>query len=189
MRIVRRADHRVVPWKNGRGSTAEIAIWPPGASVASGFDWRVSMAAVTEDGPFSAFPGIDRTLVLLGAGSPELRDPGLDLVGPDGTISLRERYAVARFDGGAPISGRLHGGPVRDLNVMVRRDAFAHDADVVRISGVRSFGPGAPLLIVALDGLVRVDGEALAEGELAIAERLTVEGEGTALVVRLTPRT
>jgi environmental stress-induced protein Ves len=181
VRIVRRADHRVVPWKNGRGSTTEIAIWPPGSTVAGGFDWRVSMAAVTEDGPFSAFPGIDRTLVLLDEG-------GLDLVGLDGTISLRERYAIARFDGGAPISGRLRGGPVRDLNVMVRRDAFAHDADVVRLSGVRSVGPGAPLLVITLDESVRVDGEALAEGELAIGERLTIEGDGTVLVAKLTPR-
>ena len=51
-----------MPWKNGGGETAEIAVSPPGAALDD-FDWRLSMARVETDGPFSAFPGIDRTLV------------------------------------------------------------------------------------------------------------------------------
>ena len=51
------------PWKNGGGSTTEIAIAPPGAGLDD-FDWRISLATISEDGPFSVFPGIDRTLIL-----------------------------------------------------------------------------------------------------------------------------
>src|SRR5258708_2763617 len=52
------ADARRVPWKNGRGVTDELALWPPGASFERGdFDWRIACAGVDAAGPFSAFPG------------------------------------------------------------------------------------------------------------------------------------
>lgn len=54
--------------KNGGGITTEIIVHPANASMAD-FDWRMSMADVAQDGPFSIFPGIDRTLCILeGAG-------------------------------------------------------------------------------------------------------------------------
>ena len=62
--VLRAGDRKAVPWKNGGGVTREIAAWPPG----SGFDdfaWRVSMAEVREDGPFSNFAGVDRILTVL----------------------------------------------------------------------------------------------------------------------------
>jgi environmental stress-induced protein Ves len=64
MRILRAGDHRRMPWKNGKGETVEIAVFPESASVDT-FDWRISMAPVVSDGPFSIFPGIDRTLSIL----------------------------------------------------------------------------------------------------------------------------
>ena len=68
MQILRAANYKVMPWKNGLGSTTEIAIFPANAKLDD-FDWRVSMAQVTSDGPFSSFPGIDRTLLVIdGAG-------------------------------------------------------------------------------------------------------------------------
>ncbi len=44
-----------MPWKNGGGETAEIAVFPPSADLSE-FGWRISMATVSSDGPFSAFP-------------------------------------------------------------------------------------------------------------------------------------
>ena len=64
MRVFRSADHAFSPWKNGGGTTAEIAIGPPGATLDA-FDWRISMARVASDGPFSSFPGVDRTLSII----------------------------------------------------------------------------------------------------------------------------
>lgn len=68
VRILRAADLTPTPWKNGGGLTREIATGPEGAG-AGAFDWRVSLADVTADGPFSAFPGVDRILTVVeGAG-------------------------------------------------------------------------------------------------------------------------
>ena len=64
MRILRASGHKRMPWKNGKGETIEIAVFPEGASVDT-FDWRISMAPVASNGPFSVFPGIDRTLSIL----------------------------------------------------------------------------------------------------------------------------
>jgi len=55
VRIIRANDCKTTPWKNGGGSTTEIAIGPTGASLEA-FDWRVSMARVAFDGPFSDSP-------------------------------------------------------------------------------------------------------------------------------------
>ncbi|WP_442165592.1 HutD family protein, partial [Rhizobium leguminosarum] len=46
---MRAGDHKRMPWKNGKGETVEIAVFPPGASI-NDFDWSISMATVAEDG-------------------------------------------------------------------------------------------------------------------------------------------
>src|SRR4029453_7140835 len=64
VRLLTPNDYRSRPWKNGAGRTTEIAVHPAGAGLDA-FAWRVSIASVERNGPFSAFPGIDRTIVLL----------------------------------------------------------------------------------------------------------------------------
>ena len=63
-RTIRHGDCPVMPWKNGQGSTTELAIEPPGAAL-DGFDWRISIAELRGSGPFSTFPGYDRIIVQL----------------------------------------------------------------------------------------------------------------------------
>ena len=47
-------------------STTEIAIYPEGAGLSgAGFIWRVSIAEVAVDGPFSRFPGYDRHIMTI----------------------------------------------------------------------------------------------------------------------------
>ena len=53
-----------MPWKNGLGVTTEILIEPSDATIGN-FDWRLSMARIDADGPFSSFPNIDRLLLVL----------------------------------------------------------------------------------------------------------------------------
>ena len=68
MQVVRAASYRRMPWKNGGGETIEMLASPAGVSLET-FDWRISMASVVADGPFSSFAGIDRTLGIIdGAG-------------------------------------------------------------------------------------------------------------------------
>ncbi len=58
------SSYRRMPWKNGGGETVEIAIAPEGAALSE-FDWRISVATVATNGPFSIFPGFDKTLSIL----------------------------------------------------------------------------------------------------------------------------
>jgi environmental stress-induced protein Ves len=63
LRLLDPASARRVPWKNGRGSTLELA---SDASAPSGdWTWRLSLADVPERAPFSLFPGVDRLLACL----------------------------------------------------------------------------------------------------------------------------
>ena len=108
-------QHRRMPWKNGKGSTIEIAIDPPGAGLDD-FNWRISMAGVTEDGAFSTFPGVDRILVLLSG-------DGLGLqIGDSDELLLTLDSAPYTFSGNMATRARLLGRPVTDLNVMIRRN-------------------------------------------------------------------
>ena len=55
-----------MPWRNGLGTTTEIAAEP---SADGRFHWRLSIADVAQSGPFSSFEGYDRTIaVVAGAG-------------------------------------------------------------------------------------------------------------------------
>jgi hypothetical protein len=108
-----------MPWKNGGGSTTEIAAGPPGASLDS-FDWRISMARVAADGPFSHFAGIDRTLAVVAGDGVVLQVEGrapVTLVAGSEPVSL---------PGDTPTSARLIGGEITDLNIMTRRGRFGH---------------------------------------------------------------
>ena len=126
-RVLSPADYRRMPWKNGGGHTSEIAVHPEGAGTAA-FVWRVSVADVTKDGPFSRYPGVDRTLVLL-AGN------GVRLEGAGDPLDLRMAYEPVKFTGEAEVDCVLTDGPVRDFNLMVRRDAATGEVIVVRESG------------------------------------------------------
>lgn len=146
-RILKAADHRRMPWKNGGGETVEVIVRPEGASL-SDFGWRVSMATVASDGPFSVFPGIDRTLAVLSGDGMELSIEGL------GERLLTPQSAPLAFPADAPTSARLTGGPITDLNVMTRRGAFRHTLvrHVVEDSKALAASPGERLLL-ALDPL------------------------------------
>ena len=126
-RVLSPADYRRMPWKNGGGHTHEIAVHPEGAGTAA-FDWRVSVADVAQDGPFSRFPGVERTLVLL-AGN------GVRLEGAGDPLDLRTPYEPITFSGDAELACVLTDGPIRDFNLMVRRDVAKGEIIVVREGG------------------------------------------------------
>jgi len=121
------ADYRRMPWKNGGGHTTEIATFPAGSDFAS-FVWRVSIAEVVQDGPFSTLAAVDRTLVLL-AGD------GMRLTGEGAPIELRAAFEPIEFSGDAPLHCSLLAGPVRDFNLMVRRGKARGNIVVCRGGG------------------------------------------------------
>jgi environmental stress-induced protein Ves len=143
-RLLTPADYRRMPWKNGGGHTTEIAAEPSGAGMAS-FVWRVSVADIAQDGPFSAFPGIDRTLVLLSG-------HGMRLATAGDTMDLHTPYEPVAFAGEAPIECALTRGPTRDFNLMVRRDAASGNVVVVRDSG-EALAPARAYVCYAAEGV------------------------------------
>jgi environmental stress-induced protein Ves len=123
MRILRAAEYRSMPWKNGGGVTTEIAVSPTGAGLDD-FDWRVSMARVEGGGPFSQFAGIDRTLAVL-----EGEGIVLDIAGRSPTTVTRASDPLS-FPADVPTAAALIGGPITDLNVMTRRSRMTHSVEL-----------------------------------------------------------
>jgi environmental stress-induced protein Ves len=119
MRIIRPSEYRRMPWKNGGGETVEIAVEPAGASLYA-FDWRVSMAHVAVSGPFSRFPGVDRTLAVLEGSGIRLSVAGRE------AVPLRRDTPPFGFSGDDPAEAELMGGAIEDLNVMTRRAGHRH---------------------------------------------------------------
>lgn len=126
-RLLAPADYKLMPWKNGRGATTELAIHPAHADLADRpFAWRLSMADVVEDGDFSLFPGYDRTLVVA-------RGEGMELSfdGASAPQRLAGPGSVCMFSGDWLTRGRLLDGPVRDFNVMSARERMHHECEVI----------------------------------------------------------
>jgi len=154
MRLLKAASYPVMPWKNGGGETWEIAASPPGASLDD-FAWRVSMARVDRDGPFSMFVGIDRTLTIISGAMmllPERRE----------AVALDATAPPYGFDGGEPIGAIVTQGPVIDLNVMTRRTCYRHHVCRETGSGGRASIVAADvMLVVALGDGLRAGGTPL----------------------------
>lgn len=174
-RLLRAAGHKVMPWKNGAGSTTEVAIFPPGAAIDA-FEWRVSMAGVVEDGPFSAFPGIDRTLAVL-----EGEGLRLEVEGQASQTVLRGGEP-AIFPGDVPTRATLLGGPVVDLNVMTRRGRTAHRLSHHQLSERTTLVPERGLmLLLALTPGLSADGETLGRLDALVSDApVLVDGPGAA---------
>lgn len=160
MKIARRAGHKRMAWKNGQGLTEEVAAFPAGSDTDS-FDWRLSIAHVGADGPFSVFAGIDRTIALLdGAGL------ALDL--PEGkAVELKPGGSPFSFSGDWEISSRNLGGPTVDLNIMTRRGRCAHEMRRLTLAPAETFppsgtAPGFGWVVFNSPANIEADGQELA---------------------------
>jgi len=194
-RRIRLADIVATPWKNGGGVTREIATGGlPGATdPAQEWGWRVSLAEVSADGPFSIFPETDRIIAVIDG-------RGMDLLRPDGTILALEPFQPMRFAGEAPFEGRLRDSPVRDLNVMARRGLFAAEMEIREgtCSATVKSGSYDNLLVHNLAGRCELRGTDGAAHDLEPGETLVHEGRGSfeleigngsrAAVIRVRPR-
>lgn len=149
MEIIRFADIRPEPWRNGGGVTRELASHPKAASAQDGaWDWRVSIADVSKAGEFSAFPGMERVITII--------DGELLLLSVDGSEHPLEKYRPFRFSGDAPSSATLPTGDIRDLNVIAREGAFKGYTSIVEISKKRAHPVFEGQLAVLLEGKATV---------------------------------
>ncbi|WP_284987584.1 HutD family protein [Arthrobacter sp. fls2-241-R2A-172] len=158
MEIIRFADIRPEPWRNGGGVTRELASHPKAASAQDGaWDWRVSIADVAKAGEFSNFPGMERVITII--------DGELLLLTVDGAEHPLEKYRPFRFSGEAASAATLPTGDIRDLNVIARTGAFKGYTSIVEISKKRAHPVFEGQLAVLLEGKATVAPGAAAEAE------------------------
>lgn len=122
--IIPQSDYLRMPWKNGLGETLEIAVHREHDEV----QYRVSQAAVVENGVFSDFSGLHRTLVLL-------QGKGMLLTHQNGdktySHDLQQPLAIANFAGGDVTHASLSEGKIEDLNIMVREGKVTSAVEAV----------------------------------------------------------
>ncbi|WP_145566042.1 HutD family protein, partial [Yersinia massiliensis] len=109
-------------WRNGGGETREIACWPVGGD---DFAWRASIATIEQDGPFSVFANIDRSITLLSGDGVILSSPDWE----DHTLS--QPLQPFAFPGDIPIHAQLLGGSSQDFNIMTRRGCWQSSVTVI----------------------------------------------------------
>ncbi|HZW51129.1 MAG TPA: HutD family protein [Rudaea sp.] len=178
-----------MPWKNGGGWTTQLAAFPEsGTNAVAPFDWRVSIAEIESDGAFSAFPGYDRHIALLEGIGMELRFENAE------TQRLDQRLRFVPFAGEAPVYGKLVSGPVRDFNVMTRRDSCRAEILHRPLVGPMVFFPDATWFVYLAGGTASVKGpgasaiietgEAIVMLPDATGERAVLDGGGEVVLVR-----
>lgn len=187
MRVLRAKDYRRMPWKNGGGETLEIAVEPPQAALDT-FDWRISMARVERDGPFSQFPGVDRTLTVVSGQGCEIH---VDQSPPSELTPISDPFA---FSGDAATHATLIRGAVTDLNVMTRRATHRHVVQRLRFVGSRELKATAALTaLFVVDGRLQVvsvdDGANLHAFDVLLLNRKDwpgdLRGSGPVEIVRI----
>lgn len=141
MTLIRLQDCPPSPWKNGGGSTRQLLVSPAGAGLDD-FDYRVSLASVASDGPFSRFDGVDRQLLILQGAGLELKLDGRD------SLRLTPGDAPLAFAGETPAQSRLLDGPLTDFNVMTRRGRYQSRLDHLTVDGELELRSDAELTLL-----------------------------------------
>lgn len=147
--ILRESSYVTVPWKNGGGVTREILRSPPESAA---FDWRLSLATIDSPGPFSAFEGYHRTLVLV-------RGAGVELTfAQHGRSKLNSVGQTVSFDGGWQTSCTLLDGPSTDLNLMVSQQRAQSASRVVQLTAAETIQTAdwSQILVCCISGQIRL---------------------------------
>ena len=175
------------PWKNGLGTTYDIALLPSGADHTS-FDLRFALSPIVEDNEFSAFPGIERVITPI-----EGEALGLEF---DDTQTQLSLYQPLRFDSALTPMGRPVSGPIKVINVMARRRSWKFLSCDVTEQDEHVIQNGELLFVFALESCCvqsadeKVDlakyGAVLATG----AARICITSPGTRILrAHLQPKT
>lgn len=160
-----------MPWKNGGGVTREIAKETEGERIL----WRLSMAEVASDCPFSSFPGLTRILTVI-------RGAGLVLRTPEGVMTAEPMQPV-RFSGDLPVDCTRIAGNVTDLNVIF--DSARIAARVTRLAGPEDWSEGRAAFLTR-SGSVTADGTSVPAGSVTLDfATLSLTAGSTGLLVTL----
>jgi environmental stress-induced protein Ves len=168
------SGYTAMPWRNGAGTTHEIMVDDTPGTSSAPFRWRLSMADLTGDGPFSELPDVDRILVLLAGDDVELM---IDGAAP---APLGHHEAIA-FPGDVPTSLTMAAGTGRDLNLMWDRTRAEGSVAILQIGDeVRIDAPTAFAIALGGSANVAIDDEEHVLGE---QDALQVDDGGTLVVI------
>ncbi len=165
-----------MPWRNGGGTTTELVVEK--RPNEQRFLYRMSIADVASDGPFSRFEGYDRHIMLLeGAGMT------LDCQA-HGPIDLTVPLVPCSFSGDWDVTGSLVAGAVRDFNLIVDRARADSSLEVRALATMETLAvpPGAICIVHVLEGadagdtIVADAPFPIGPGRLAIATVLRRDG-------------
>jgi hypothetical protein len=153
------STYRRVPWKNGGGMTSEIARRPVGGEDAEGYRWRLSIADVAAEGPFSAFPGLERLIAVIDGAGMTLAIDGR------APVSVRNGDPALGFSGDSAVDCRLLAGPIRDFNLIFDPASVDGRMDWLGPEQPLQFDGGDVLIhVIAGSGAIEADGGRLVVG-------------------------
>lgn len=179
MLIIRRTKFKTVPWKNGGGITHEVAE----ANVKGQLLWRISLAEVASEGPFSLFPGLARILTVIDGEGMDLRDASGAIAYPVPPLN------PVHFSGDEPLHGTLRAGQCLDFNLIYDPQRFSGSMQVV--SGENSERGDLTGGLLCLNGTIRCEGVDLHRHDFAFVETdeaVELGPEALALHIRLHER-
>ncbi len=176
-------------WRNDGGWTREIAV----DGSRDDWQWRLSLAEVETDGPFSGFPGIEREIVLI-------EGAGMAFAFEDGeTHALTPEAPRLRFAGERMLHSRLLDGPTRDFNLMWRRGQVDAELWLRPLVGgsvlCAAAGETWGFHLVAGHAELTGSGQSLVPGDTLLVQagdeplRQHIDANGSAIVIRLRPAT
>jgi len=175
MQVLRRADHVEMRWKNGAGTSLEIA---SGGATGQPFDWRLSIAHIEASGGFSNYDGYDRVTALVEGAGFTLRCAGAI------ELQFTRIGQCHSYPGAVPYSCELHAGPCRDLNLIARHGMGASMVVVqVDAAGMAVQGAPATCCVLPLAGRVVVSAAEASASLDAWDAVLLAAGEGARLSV------
>ena len=126
MQILSANDYQTMPWKNGGGVTNQLAV----SSDLHPFDslplWRLSIATVATDGPFSLFEHYQRCIMLLQGAGMRLK------FGQQDWISIERPLQRQLFSGAWQTDCELIDGEIRDFNLMVDQRRAVFESNVIQ---------------------------------------------------------
>lgn len=180
MMIVKRAQYRAIPWKNGRGVAHQIAVHPRDAGYDS-FVWQVSRPEITADSPFSSFAGLDRQFMLVSGN-------GVELSCPEFTRRIDAPLEPFAFRGEWDVQCRLLDGPVQVLNVMTRRGRAGARIEVLALDAMTNLDKPARETLLAFVGAGEVDAYGSWGTEVLRADDSVLVDESERTAIALAPR-
>lgn len=158
------ADARIArAWRNGGGVTHDVALFPEDAGDED-FLWRASIATIAAAGPFSPWPGVDRTLLLL--------DGKLTLAIGDEERDLETGDPAQIFAGEDAVTAAPHGSTCTVLNLMARRGRTQVRLD--RWTAVRPTAADRLFLLTEQAMTVGLNGQSI---DLAAGDALLLAGQ------------